>query len=864
MLFGMIMACCVALSCGVLLPRGGGNLAIYDAEPTVTERNQLAIDLANQAVSDVESQLDEQALIYQEDVASRVSLSEAYSADFATWCTEGGVAPLNSDSDISGQGLQNDPYLIKTLRGWVWFVCKSTYIFESQSYVYAKLAADLDFDGYVYDFITTNFRGFYGSLDGDGFALKNLAISCPGLFMGLGSLLDLQTMELALYEQRTTEILNLNVEIIICEYTGTHDTDIPPFVFGMTAYNTNFANVEVKTFALGEFNAVAGYTFGGINVQNCNFDMSAGGSSSQSVLTSTFMYALSGEGVSAVMGLNVTPLKDFTNFENCTVNVSSISKSSIGDAAFGCLVGFLCGGSADFTNCTTQGLHYAFGGVGGAGFIGDVIDSQVKIANCKNFATIVSSRNLSGFVGRFQAGQLSTVGSLLVQNCKNYGDLYCIGSSDENMAAGGIVGRVDQENGSESLVTVSNCKNFGSIYSGNCQGGIIGRLAGSATISDCENYGDLKFVLVEINQAGILEMAAFGAAAGIVTSPFWSSPTTFVLNIENCNNFGNIETNPRTYDYVYETSSGQYRHSEGTVAAGIYAGTSSYFGHGTGTGTNPSSIDVVNITDSNNFGDISTSCNFVAGIMFEYGYQCTARLLENCGSFGDIFVISSNSYVSPLVLTQLLALGNVIISNCYVEASAILQEQQDSDGQIVSSESSLVGALLLNPLDGIRNLELSNVQISFSINLENLTALSADAYVLNNSVGDSTPIDFGYIEGQTVASVSNVLVDLNYIFPDYFQPEEKNYSREWTDITIGQSILIDVEFCKNQTREDVCKNYVHTNDQTQPFSTSDWFFDEKLNNGMPMLRSFYFLANNLTDQQDVFARLLELGFTPQA
>ena len=381
--------------------------------------------------------------------------------------------------------------------------------------------------------------------------------------------------------------------------------------------------------------------------------------------------------------------------------------------------------------------------------------------------------------------------------------------------------------------------------------------------SDCENYGDLKFVLVEINQAGILEMAMFGAAAGIVTSPFWSSPTTFVLNIENCNNFGNIETNPRTYDYVYETSSGQYRHSESTIAAGIYAGTSSYFEHGTGTGTNPSSIDVVNITDSNNFGDISTSCNMVAGIMFEYGYQCTARLLENCGSFGDIFVTSNNSYVSPLVLTQMLALGNVIISNCYVEASAILQEQQDADGQIVSSESSLVGALLLNPLDGMRNLELSNVQISFSINLENLTALSADAYVLNNSVG-ATPIEFGYIEGQTVASVSNVLVDLNYIFPDYFQPEEKNYSREWTDITICQSILIDVEFCKNQTREDVCKNYVHTNDQTQPFSTSDWFFDEKLNNGMPMLRSFYFLANNLTDQQDVLARLLELGFTPQA
>ena len=853
--------------CGIVMWRfvtsGGGQFSdLANAEPTVTERNQLAIDLANQAVSDVESQLDEQALIYQEDVASRVSLSEAYSADFATWCTEGGVAPLNSDSDISGQGLQNDPYLIKTVRGWIWFVCKSTYVFESQTYVYAKLAADLDFDGLIYDLITTDFRGFYGSLDGNGFAIKNLAISCAGLFMGVGCVFNLQTMEADLYEDRTTQIEDVTVDTVFCQQTETSDSDAPPTIFGVSVYNTNLENLEVKTFAYEAFNHVAFFTLGGMNVKNCNFNMKGGGSSSQPVLTNVFCYSLNGEGVSLFTGTEITPLKDFTNFENCVMSVCSIAKGSGGDYVVGCYTGFLMGGSTQFLNCTTQGYNCFFGQYAGGGFVGQVIDSELTIANCKNFATIAAG-TLSGFVGAAQFGELSGKGFLLVQDCENYGDLYCTYSSSAAMSVGGIVGSVNQANGSEVLVTISNCKNFGTIYSGNCQGGIIGRLAGSATISDSENYGDLKFVLVEINQAGILEMAAFGAAAGIVTSPFWSSPTTFVLNIENCNNFGSIETNPRTYDYVYETSSGQYRHSEGTIAAGIYAGTSSYFEHGSGTGANPSSIDVVNITDSNNFGDISASCNFVAGIMFEYGYQCTARLLENCGSFGDIVVISSNSYVSPLVLTQLLVLGNVIISNCYVEASAILQEQQDSGGQIVSSESSLVGALLLNPLDGMRNLELSNVQISFSINLENLTALSADAYVVNNSVG-ATPIEFGYIEGETVASVSNVLVDLNYIFPDYFQPEEKNYSREWTDITIGQSILIDVEFCKNQTREDVCKNYVHTNDQTQPFSTSDWFFDEKLNNGMPMLRSFYFLANNLTDQQDVLARLLELGFTPQA
>ena len=205
-------------------------------------------------------------------VTSAASIATAFESDFNTYLvktdsTITNVNPLNSDDDVSGSGTQDDPYLVKTLRGWLWI--ENLIQYTPVTYRYITLANDIDFDGYILDIVSSTGNCFVGIFDGAGFTFKNVITKCS-LFGGVGA--SFGESGVTVYEQYNNEIKNLNAKVISVSGGG----EMPnAFLAGATAYNTKINNCQIDQFSYDDKYAMttAAYLLGGVEIFNCYFNI---------------------------------------------------------------------------------------------------------------------------------------------------------------------------------------------------------------------------------------------------------------------------------------------------------------------------------------------------------------------------------------------------------------------------------------------------------------------------------------------------------------------------------------------------------------------------------------------------------------
>ena len=191
-------------------------------------------------------------------------------------------------------------------------------------------------------------------------------------------------------------------------------------------------------------------------------------------------------------------------------------------------------------------------GIVGGAWRGDATRTNVNVTinNCENYGDITSENglNIGGIVGEARA---------TVENCKNRGNI--VGKTD----VGGIAGKNTYFNNKSPLI--SNCKNYGTVYgTGMKVGGICG-LNNGGTISKSSNHNTVTLtgdenswgvggivgsntcqncdVIVELcYNAGDVFLTGKTQASGICANSCGKAEDTFISQILNCYNVGNVTT----------------------------------------------------------------------------------------------------------------------------------------------------------------------------------------------------------------------------------------------------------------------------------------------------------------------------------
>ncbi len=171
---------------------------------------------------------------------------------------------------------------------------------------------------------------------------------------------------------------------------------------------------------------------------------------------------------------------------------------------------------------------------------------ETLVENCVNYASIAVNQPVTktyaqaGVVGyAYASGAV-----VLVQNCKNHGELTSESLSTNNGGNGlqlaGIVGYSDTS-GAEAgqyLVQIKNCENTGLIEGQSARmGGIAGILNRGILVSGCKNSGNIINTNIKANNRN-------GGIAGMMNN---------ASKIENCVNTGNVTFNVegnKTHGYV--------------------------------------------------------------------------------------------------------------------------------------------------------------------------------------------------------------------------------------------------------------------------------------------------------------------------
>ena len=307
-----------------------------------------------------------------------------------------------------------------------------------------------------------------------------------------------------------------------------------------------------------------------------------------------------------------------------------------------------------------------------------------KVENCVNYANISGIyTGVGGIVGISMKGTM--------KNCKNEGTITMTGNRS---GTGGIAGRTGYYNTTRKVYTksiIENCINNGEVVSAGYEvGGITGSITDGSEIINSNNYA---------NVTGTGKNASnWGMVGGIVGTV---APIK-VCSIENCNNYGDVESN---YAYCGGIAGWQQRGSiknctnEGNVTnvrsctGGITGGTGryddSYKTNGTierclnkgnveitGTGENACNAGGIagylhygsSITTSGNTGNVTTSGYYnssdktsrTGGIVGSLATQ-GANTVTYCYNTGN--VTGSYKYIGGI--TGYMYTSTAVIDHCY-------------------------------------------------------------------------------------------------------------------------------------------------------------------------------------------------------
>lgn len=808
---------------------------------------KLADERFAEPIAEVNAENDEVAA----KVTSAASIATAFESDFNTYLvktdsTITNVNPLNSDDDVSGSGTQDDPYLVKTLRGWLWI--ENLIQYTPVTYRYITLANDIDFDGYILDIVSSTGNCFVGIFDGAGFTFKNVITKCS-LFSGVGA--SFGESGVTVYEQYNSEIKNLNAKVISVSGGG----EMPnAFLAGATAYNTKINNCQIDQFSYDDKYAMttAVYLLGGVEISDCYFNIRT-----KNGLCCVAGYAISNANV-GIATTNQSSLID-----SCIIDVNiHTSVNSAGTI----VVGTAFGAPITVSNCKAYGNYTSTGRWGDGTYMGVYMNflsfpngADAYIKNCENYVNCAMYGPIGNLVGSVLANDKDTAespnGKLYVQNCTNYGDAYNTydgsGSSArfDSMSLSGFIGEIE----GDTTTTLEGCKNYGSQYGGSFMAGFVSNCQSRLVVKNCDNYGSINY--------------AFGAFVGgsiagiaVVSMDKCYNMTERSVLIDNCSFVGKVANKPYTTGCLDHDSDGY----ETWYFGGICSTGRSDF---TTTDAVIKEIIIQNCFVNVEFSGkrtLSASPIYLGALTYDYTDDSIILLDNNMAVVtfrGE--PICSASLVFDMVTGQSGSANqkcpaNFTSSNNYYEINAI-NTMGNIGNNGTGGDSDSKGYYTTG------NLNFWNNQISINVKYtqEFFDEVSASSSEIDFGSSGAMVVDmFDYQKGDSAnISVKDVSYSINVDVQTTTQFKGMIVDKRFKNYNFNDySNNVVLTYNSNVEGDVAEKFYYHSDESVEKFGADKWFYCPELNGGRPMLRQFFHLAKYYTGQ-DCFARLEELGYT---
>ena len=212
-------------------------------------------------------------------------------------------------------------------------------------------------------------------------------------------------------------------------------------------------------------------------------------------------------------------------------------------------------GSSATAPVVVKNLTLSSGFIYGRTSIGGIVGraNNIKITNCKNYATVLGISNYTGSM----CGLLS--GVAVIDSCSNFGKISGAGSG----YVGGIVGLSSVSSATTDNSYIRYCSNTGSLVGATWIGGLVGSNSGNLTVNECFNTGTIAasnngvggivgygYGLLTIQNCyntGIVKQTANYTTAPIFAGGILGFPGTNVAGkyfktIANCYNTGSVLT----------------------------------------------------------------------------------------------------------------------------------------------------------------------------------------------------------------------------------------------------------------------------------------------------------------------------------
>lgn len=791
-------------------------------------------------------------------VENAVSISSAFESDFNTYLvktdsTVTSVNPLNSEDDVSGSGTQDDPYLVKTLHGWLWI--ENLIQYTPVQYRYITLANDIDFDGYILDIVGSTGSCFVGVFDGNNFTLKNLIIK-GSLFSGIGA--GFGDSGVTIYEQYNSAVKNLNVD---CIAVSTGSEEPSAVLAGIPAYNVIINNCSFDLFSYNVRYAIAvsGYMLGGMEVSDCYFNLR-----SKNANCMAMGYALGKQ----MLGIELN--NESVVVDNCIIDVNIHTSQ---DDPFGVVMMGAYGGDLIVQNCKTYGDYTSTGSPGDGTYMCGYLNFisfpggyDTYIKNCENHINFAMNGPIGGFVGNVLAQDENSADNpnskLYIQNCSNYGDAYSTYSggtvSLSDMALSGFVGYAE----GDTTTTLENCKNYGSQYGGSFMAGFISYLQAKAVVKNCDNYGSINYAF------GFFIGGTIAGIAAISTEKCYKMAERSIL-IDNCSFVGKVVNKPYTEDrFNHDTDGYLNQYLAGICSVGV-------------ANFNTTDAFVKEIIIQNCFVDfeiIGLQSLYVCpilqcGIGASYDTNSVVLLDNNIAvtTFRGEPISSIGCFVFDKVTPETGSAdkkcpANYTNSNNYYEVNAINSigclgyngtgGDSDSNGYYTSGN--------LNFWNNQISMNIKYTQEFFDETLKGGISISGSLMVVDMfdyQKGDSANIsikDISYSINLNVQTTSQIEGSNNIVEKRYVDYDLSDYSDFNYDLNDYSNNVV-LTYNSNVEGDAAEKYYYHSDETVEKFGADKWFYCPELNGGRPMLRQFFHLAKYYTEQ-DCFARLEELGY----
>lgn len=761
------------------------------------------------------------------NILSEKRLTGYFADDISSWtATDGKIAPLVDEDAIVGEGSEDSPYIIKNLKGWVWFVYKTGFPTEEKIYTYAKLDADIDFGGLCYDITFSDdgnllTDGFVGVLDGQGHSLYNYIMYGVGIFTSVGNI----TFPMAMSGEYTpmpfedSVIRNLSLQ-----GEGANNPNVGGGL--AIAALSSFVTYENLTYqydvCAGEMALYFMYIVDSSRFVNCNLSLT--GCNTMSALG---MAAMDGSSE----GLGIYPIEVI----DCTSSVEVYGGIAVPYfmSAYGMKI--------KMSNSLAKGMIYKTSGGEGSyagGFLGwDMGGCDIQITSCKNYTTFAAMSETGGIVGNVYRGEKSR---LEVVNCENFGDIYCIDNNRANDAYGGIVGAIEDY----AYALISDCKNFGNIYSGGYQAGIVGEVdnCDNVNIINCLNAGTLAYPVIITN--GIGQSISSGIA--ILRSGS--------ISIKNCVNTGSLirysQKEEEALGYRYNAGS----HSFLSMAAGILVA---------------GNLDVPDDVIGNIYVEGCTvACRIdrhtsVAGLVNHVG---NISLDENNEkrtviSIRDCSLLLNCDYDKTDFLSYCMCITTIVAVNDNQASKLASLEMVNIYADIFSTSNFLAfGAYTCE------NTVLESIQVNLHVDYSDFAVQSIGADV---NISEIARMCYTSIFSN---SATNVRVNnFNFKAEVILIPEMEMYDTfEINEEVVGTLRNLNATNCavemnviktENDPPEDhmTFKGIVHNSETLPMFSSSEWGWSENLNEGLPVLKKFFW-QEGLMSGEEAATKFESAGF----